>query len=148
MPQHLIDEATYTRTHVRLPQPPKLYASSHSHTPVVFSCYISAGMSFHHIREGVSRNLSLHYLSEGRVDEARSLMRTCLETCENNLRLDMPGGDESLELIEPLMLLSYVDMLAGKLQRVGRLTRASDGQSLEAFWERFVFQVRSPVHFK
>lgn len=45
--------------------------------------------------------------------EARPLLRTCLETYEDTLRSDMVGGNESVDLILPLMLLSYADMLAG-----------------------------------
>lgn len=64
--------------------------------------------------QSVTRNLGLIYLAEGRVDEARPLLRACLETCERELQPDMPGGHESVELILPLMLMSYADMLAGK----------------------------------
>lgn len=66
-----------------------------------------------HIVDAVTRNLGLHYLKEGRVEEARSLFRTSLERREIELRSDMPGGHESLLMIEPLELLSYADMLAG-----------------------------------
>lgn len=45
--------------------------------------------------------------------EARPLLRACLETYEETLRSDMVGGNESVDLIPPLMLLSYADMLAG-----------------------------------
>lgn len=45
--------------------------------------------------------------------EARPLLRACLETYEETLRSDMVGGNESVDLIPPLTLLSYVDMLAG-----------------------------------
>lgn len=63
--------------------------------------------------EASTRNLALHYLSEGRVEEARLLFRKYLEFRDNELRSDMPGGDDSVELIKPLELLSYADMLAG-----------------------------------
>lgn len=63
--------------------------------------------------DAVTRNLGLHYLSEGRVDEACPLLRECLETLEKTLRPDMARGDESLDLIPPLMVLSYAEMLAG-----------------------------------
>lgn len=63
--------------------------------------------------DAATRNLGLHYLSEGRVDEACPLLRACLETLEKALRPDMAGGDESLDLIPPLTVLSYAEMLAG-----------------------------------
>lgn len=66
-----------------------------------------------HVVDAVTRNLGLHYLKEGRVEEARSLFRTWVERRENEIRSDMPGGHESLLMIEPLELLSYADMLAG-----------------------------------
>ncbi|CAM9388394.1 unnamed protein product, partial [Ectocarpus sp. 13 AM-2016] len=66
-----------------------------------------------HLVDAATRNLGLHYLSEGRVEEARPLLRACLESYEENLQSDMPGGHESLDLITPLTVLSYADMLAG-----------------------------------
>ena len=63
--------------------------------------------------DAATRNLGLHYLSEGRVDEACPLLRTCVVNMEEGLRSDMPGGDESLDLIPPLTVLSYAEMLAG-----------------------------------
>ncbi|CAN0523112.1 unnamed protein product, partial [Scytosiphon promiscuus] len=60
-----------------------------------------------HLVDAATRNLGLHYLAEGRVAEARPLLRTCLETYEDTLRSDMVGGNESVDLILPLMLLSY-----------------------------------------
>lgn len=49
------------------------------------------------------------------MDNAQPLLRGVLEAYEKALQSDMPGGDESVELIEPLKLLSYVDMLAGNI---------------------------------
>lgn len=72
--------------------------------------------------DAATRNLGLHYLSEGRVDEACPLLRTCLETLEKTLRSDMADGDESLDLIPPLTVLSYAEMLAG-MQRTWRFSR-------------------------
>ncbi|CAM9282487.1 unnamed protein product, partial [Ectocarpus sp. 4 AP-2014] len=66
-----------------------------------------------HLVDAATRNLGLHYLSEGRVEEARPLLRACLESYEKTLQSDMPGGHESLGLITPLTVLSYADMLAG-----------------------------------
>lgn len=70
-----------------------------------------------HLLEAATRNLGLHYLSEGNVNEARPVLRAYLNTYEENVRSDMPGGDESIDLIPPLTLLSYADMLAGGTQR-------------------------------
>ena len=64
--------------------------------------------------DAATRNLGMHYLSEGRVHEARPLLRTVLEGLEEALRSDMAGGHESLDLIPALTVLSYADMLAGK----------------------------------
>lgn len=47
------------------------------------------------------------------MEEARPLLRACLESYEETLQSDMPGGHESLDLITPLTVLSYADMLAG-----------------------------------
>ncbi|CAM9421771.1 unnamed protein product [Laminaria digitata] len=66
-----------------------------------------------HLVDAATRNLGLHYLAEGRVADARPLLRACLETYEETLRSDMLGGNESVDLIPPLTLLSYADMLAG-----------------------------------
>lgn len=66
-----------------------------------------------HLVDAATQNLGLHYLAEGRVAEARPLLRACLETYEETLRSDMVGGNESVDLIPPLTLLSYTDMLAG-----------------------------------
>lgn len=71
-----------------------------------------------YILDAATRNLGLHYLSEGRVEEARPLLRACLESYEETLRSDMPGGHESLDLITPLTVLSYADMLAGGSKRL------------------------------
>lgn len=68
-----------------------------------------------HLVDAATRNLGLHYLAEGRVADARPLLRACLETYEETLRSDMLGGNESVDLIPPLTLLSYADMLAGKI---------------------------------
>lgn len=67
--------------------------------------------------QSIARNLGLAYLSEGKAEEARPLLRSCLEALERELRPDMSEGDECVELIEPLMLLSYTDMLAGTICR-------------------------------
>eukprot|EP00752_Nemacystus_decipiens_P004020 g3682.t2 len=69
--------------------------------------------SLKHVADAATRNLGLHYLSEGRVDEACPLLRTCVEALEKALQPDMAGGDESLDLIPPLTVLSYAEMLAG-----------------------------------
>ncbi|CAN0531411.1 unnamed protein product, partial [Ectocarpus sp. 8 AP-2014] len=66
-----------------------------------------------HLVDAATRNLGLHYLSEGRVEEARPLLRACLASYEETLQSDMPGGHESLDIITPLTVLSYADMLAG-----------------------------------
>lgn len=47
------------------------------------------------------------------MTEARPLLRAHLKTYEETLRSDMVGGSESVDLIPPLTLLSYTDMLAG-----------------------------------
>lgn len=47
------------------------------------------------------------------MEEARPLLRACLECLAETLRSDMEGGDESVELVRPLTVLSYADMLAG-----------------------------------
>lgn len=73
----------------------------------------SGGTNQKHLVDAATRNLGLHYLSEGRVEDARPLLRKCLEAYEETVRSDMAGGDESLELIPPLTVLSYADMLAG-----------------------------------
>lgn len=73
----------------------------------------SEGAIGRHLFEAATRNLGLHLLSEGRVNEARPVLRAYLNTYEESVRSDMPGGDESIHLIPPLTLLSYADMLAG-----------------------------------
>lgn len=44
------------------------------------------------------------------------LIRGWLKTLEDKLRSDVIGGDESVDLIEPLTLMAYIDMLAGRLR--------------------------------
>eukprot|EP00903_Cladosiphon_okamuranus_P006591 g6439.t1 len=73
----------------------------------------SGDTSQKHVVDAATRNLGLHYLSEGRVDEACPLLRSCLATLEEALRPDMSGGDESLDLVSGLTVLSYAEMLTG-----------------------------------
>lgn len=80
-------------------------------------CYygFSGDTNQKHVVDAATRNLGLRLLSEGRVDEACPLLRKYLETLEEACRPDMAGGDESLDLIPPLTVLSYAEMLAGML---------------------------------
>lgn len=73
----------------------------------------SGDTSRNYLVDAATRNLGLHYLSEGRAEEAQPLLRASFQEYEQTLQSDMAGGDESLELIPLLEVLSYVDVLAG-----------------------------------
>lgn len=79
----------------------------------------SEGNTQNHMIRCASRNLGIHYLSEGMVEEARPQIRKWLEISEGILKSNMPGEGESEELIPVLTLLSYADMLAGISRWVG-----------------------------
>lgn len=84
--------------------------------PFVSIVLASQDANGRHLFETATRNLGLHLLSEGRVNEARPVLRAYLNTYEESVRSDMPGGDEGIHLIPRLTLLSYADMLAGGTQ--------------------------------
>ncbi|CAM9364932.1 unnamed protein product, partial [Ectocarpus fasciculatus] len=90
-----------------------LEASLNTASSSTTNASVSRDPHWKHLVDAATRNLGLHFLSEGRVEEARPLLRACLESYEDTLRSDMPGGHESLDLITPLTVLSYADMLAG-----------------------------------
>lgn len=111
VPSYIVHSGVISPTRPHSPKIPPFFRSS-----------CSGGTSQKHVMDAATRNLGLHYLSEGRVDEACPLLRTCLETLEKTLRSDMADGDESLDLIPPLTVLSYAEMLAG-MQRTWRFSR-------------------------
>lgn len=106
--RYLHSVSTQVSSHLLL----RIHPVSRSTPPLRRSSF-SGDTSQKHVADAAIRNLGLHYLSEGRVDDACLFLRTCLETLEKTLRPDMAGGDESLDLIPPLTVLSYAEMLAG-----------------------------------
>lgn len=60
------------------------------------------------------------------MDKARSLFLTSLEMVEEDLRPDMTGGDESVDLIPPLTLLSYAAMLAGMARQQAETIKSAN----------------------
>ncbi|CAM9418276.1 unnamed protein product, partial [Hapterophycus canaliculatus] len=89
-----------------------------------------------------TRNLGLHYLSEGRVEEAQPLLQASFQGYEQTLRSDMAGGDESLELIPLLTVLSYADMLAG--EHATAAEKSTRAQAIAANYRKHGDEINSP----
>ncbi|CAM9242923.1 unnamed protein product [Scytosiphon promiscuus] len=94
-----------------------------------------------HLVDAATRNLGLHYLSEGRVKDAQPLLSASFEGFEQMLRSDMTGGYESLELIPPLAVLSYADMLAG--DHAAAAEKSSRAQTIAAKYREHGGEINS-----